>query len=137
MEKYNEFHTDVSQGGKYFQLTFVTNEKNNFLAMQDLARKFVDGEDAPSLETRVVKLEMWREKLRLQQRVQSLFASMTYGKLGSAEVDRQYWLMKLNEIFGAENYVDTDSIQQDGNQTKTAFIDESWKEDARRRGEKV
>lgn len=42
MEKHNEFHTDVLQGGKYFQITFITNDKNNFLAMQDLARKFVD-----------------------------------------------------------------------------------------------
>lgn len=42
MEKHNEFHTDISQNGTRFRLTFITNDKNNFLAMQDLARKFVD-----------------------------------------------------------------------------------------------
>ena len=45
MEKYSELHTDVSQGGKYFQITFVTNDKNKYIAMQDFARKLIDGEE--------------------------------------------------------------------------------------------
>lgn len=45
MEKHNEFHTDISQNGTRFRLTFITNDKNNFLAMQDLARKCIDGKD--------------------------------------------------------------------------------------------
>ena len=44
MEKHNEFHTDISDNGTRYRLTFITTEKNNFLAMQDLARKFIDGE---------------------------------------------------------------------------------------------
>lgn len=39
MEKHNEFHTDISDNGTRYRLTFITTEKNNFLAMQDLARK--------------------------------------------------------------------------------------------------
>ena len=42
MSKYAEFHTDVSQGGTMFQLTFYTNVREQFLEMQELARKFVD-----------------------------------------------------------------------------------------------
>ena len=30
MEKHNEFHTDISQNGTRFRLTFITNDKNNF-----------------------------------------------------------------------------------------------------------
>ena len=42
MSKHAEFHTDISYGGKYFQLTFITNDKTQFLEMQELARKFID-----------------------------------------------------------------------------------------------
>lgn len=42
MSKHTEFHTDVSQDGKWFQLTFLTNDKTQFLEMQELARKFID-----------------------------------------------------------------------------------------------
>lgn len=44
MEKYNEFHTDVSQNGNRFQITFITNDRYNFLTVQKLVRKFVDDE---------------------------------------------------------------------------------------------
>ena len=45
-EKHNEFHTDISDNGTRYRLTLITTEKNNFLAMQDLARKFIDGEQS-------------------------------------------------------------------------------------------
>ena len=35
--------TDQTNTGKY-KLTFVTDNKHHFLAMQELARKFIDGE---------------------------------------------------------------------------------------------
>jgi hypothetical protein len=49
-EKHNEFYTDISQNGTRFRLTFITNDKNNFLAMQDLARKCIDGKEVLSVE---------------------------------------------------------------------------------------
>lgn len=52
-DTYNEYFTDVSQGGKYFQLTFYTNEKEKFLAMETLARKCIDADlDVDVVEVR-------------------------------------------------------------------------------------
>ena len=51
-DTYNEYFTDVSQGGKYFQLTFYTNEKEKFLAMETLARKCI----AADLDVDVVEV---------------------------------------------------------------------------------
>ena len=118
-----------------YEAGFYNGQLNAFYICSDLLYKL----DLASigLEKRVLQLENWREKCHLQQRVQSLFANMHYGKLGSKEIDYEYYRMKINEIFGTESYQDTDSVRQDGYTTETSFTDESWKEDARRRGEKV
>ena len=46
MEKHNEFqeYYDYDDNGTHYRLTFTTTEKNNFLAIRDLARKLIDGE---------------------------------------------------------------------------------------------
>lgn len=131
MEKHNEFHTDISDNGTRYRLTFITTEKNNFLAMQDLARKFIDGEEVLSLENRILVLEHDKKARDIRDKVMSLFATMQYGTLGMSPERTAYCKQKLNEIFGSGTYQDTDSVKQD------SFNDESWKEDARRRGEKV
>lgn len=134
MEKHNEFHTDILQNGTQFCITFITNDKNNFLAMQDLARKCIDGKDAlslESLENRILALERDKKARDIRDKVMSLFANMQYGKLCTDPERTLYYKQKLNEIFGSGAYQDTDSVKQDG------FNDESWKEDARRRGERA
>jgi hypothetical protein len=108
MEKHNEFHTDVSQGGKYFQITFITNDKNNFLAMQDLARKFVDGKEVLSLENRILVLEHDKKVRDIRDKVASLLAGMQYGTLGTSPERTAYYKQKLNEIFSSGTYQDTD-----------------------------
>ena len=41
---HTEFNTQISQNGTQFALTFKTTEKRYFLAMQELARKCIDGD---------------------------------------------------------------------------------------------
>ena len=113
MKKHNEFHTDISQNGTQFSLTFITNDKNNFLAMQDLARKFIDGEEYLSLENRVLVLEHDKKLRDTRDRIMSLFASMQYGKLCTDPDRTAYYKQKLNEIFGSGTYQDTDCITKE------------------------
>lgn len=124
MEKHNEFHTDVSQNGTQFRLTFITNDKNNFLAMQDLARKFVDGEDFLSLENRVLVLEHDKAMRNARSKIEALFANMQYGKICSDPVRIAYYKSKLNEIFGSGMYQDTDAVKQDGYKAEITLIDD-------------
>lgn len=56
-DTYNEYFTDVSQGGTYFQLTFYTNEEEKFLAMETLARKCIDAE--PTVDVVEVRHGTW------------------------------------------------------------------------------
>lgn len=111
MEKHNEFHTDISQNGTQFRLTFITNDKNNFLAMQDLARKCVDGKEVLSLENRILVLEHDKRARDIRDRVMSLFATMQYGTLGTSPERTAHYKQKLNEIFGSGTYQDTDSVR--------------------------
>ena len=62
-DTYNEYFTDVSQGGTYFQLTFYTNEKEKFLAMETLARKCIDAD----LDVEVVEVRhgYWKDDNRV------------------------------------------------------------------------
>ena len=108
---------------------------NAFYICLDLLDKLDPG--SVNLEERVRQLEMWREKLRIQNKVTSFMMSMRYGRLGDTPLDKEYLQLKLNEIFGTGDYTDTDSVKSDGYKTKVSMTDESWYEDARRRGEKV
>lgn len=114
MEKHNEFHTDISQNGTQFRLTFITNDKNNFLVMQDLARKCIDGKDVltlESLENRILVLEHDKKMRDIRDKVTSLFATMQYGTLGADPERTAYYKSKLNEIFGSGTYQDTDCVR--------------------------
>ena len=111
MEKHNEFHTDISQNGTQFRLTFITNDKNNFLAMQDLARKCIDGEEVLSLENRILVLEHDKRIRDTRDKITSLFASIQYGKMCTDPERTAYYKQKLNEIFGSGAYQDTDSVR--------------------------
>lgn len=114
MKKHNEFHTDISDNGTRYTLTFITTEKNNFLAMQDLARKFIDGEEylsLESLENRILVLEHDKKLRDTRDKIMSLFASMQYGKLCTDSERTAYYKCKLNEIFGTGCYQDTDTVQ--------------------------
>lgn len=124
MEKHNEFHTDISQNGTQFRLTFITNDKNNFLAMQDLARKFVDGKDFLSLENRLLVLEHDKARRDIRDKIEALFANMQYGKMCSDPVRTAYYKLKLNEIFGSGMYQDTDTVKQDGYKAEITLIDD-------------
>ena len=117
MEKHNEFHTDISDNGTRYRLTFITTEKNNFLAMQDLARKFIDGKEYLSLENRILVLEHDKRQREIREKVMSIFASMQYGKMRTDPERTAYYKQKLNEIFSSGTYQDTDSVrgESDGN----------------------
>lgn len=115
-----------------YKAGFYNGEMNAFYICLDLLDK-VDPHFV-GIEERVAKLEAWREKLRIQNKVASFMTSMRYGKLGDTPLDKEYLRLKLNEIFGTGDYTDTDSVKQDGYQAETSFVDESWHEDARRRG---
>lgn len=108
-KKHNEFHTDISQNGTQFSLTFITNDKNNFLAMQDLARKFIDGEEYLSLENRILVLEHDKKLRDTRDKIMGLFANMQYGKMCTDPERIAYYKSKLNEIFGTGCYQDTDT----------------------------
>lgn len=88
-------------------------------------------------ERRITALEQDKKVRDTRDRVMSLFASMQYGKLCTDPERTEYYKLKLNEIFGDKAYVDTDSVKHDGKTTETSFVDESWHEDARRRGENI
>lgn len=111
-DRHSEFHTDTSQNGTQFRLTFITNDKNQFLAMQNLARKCIDKEDVLSLENRILVLEHDKEIRDMRDKITNLFANMQYGKCLSDKERVAYYKLKLNEIWGAENYQDTDSVSQ-------------------------
>ena len=111
MEKHNEFHTDISNNGTHYRLTFITTEKNNFLAMQNLARKFIDGEEYSSLENRILALEHDKKLRDTRDKIMSLFANMQYGKMCTDIERTAYYKSKLNEIFGTGCYQDTDMIR--------------------------
>lgn len=115
MEKHNEFHTDISQNGTQFRLTFITNDKNNFLAMQDLARKCIDGKDVLSLENRILVLEHDKRIRDMRDKITSLFANMQYSKLCTDPERTTYYKQKLNEIFGSGAYQDTDGVAKESN----------------------
>ena len=118
-----------------YQAGWNNGSMNAFYICLDLLDKLDPG--SVNLEERVRQLEMWREKLRIQNKVASFMISMRYGKLGDTPLDKEYLRLKLDEIFGTGDYIDTDTIKQDGYKAETTFVDESWKEDARRRGEDV
>lgn len=117
MDKHNEFHTDVSDNGTGYRLIFITTEKNNFLAMQDLARKFVDGKEYLSLENRILVLEHDKRRREIREKVMSIFASMQYGKLCTSPERIAYYKSKLNEIFGTSCYQDTDTVRGESDGT--------------------
>ena len=104
-----------------YEAGFYNGEQNAFYICLDLLDKLDVTKD--SLEKRLIKLEAWQERTRIQNKVMSLFANMQYGKLGQKEVDMAYYKMKLNEIFG-NNYTDTDSVKQDGYSAKILINDE-------------
>lgn len=114
MEKHNEFHTDISQNGTQFRLTFITNDKNNFLAMQDLARKCIDGKEVLSLENRILVLEHDKRMRDIRDKIELLLANTKYGMYTDQERTTGY-KQKLNEIFGSGIYKDTDSIAKESN----------------------
>lgn len=111
MEKHNEFHTDISDNGTRYRLTFITTEKNNFLAMQDLARKFIDDKEYLSLENRILVLEHDKKLRDTRDKIMGLFANMQYGKLCTDPERTAYYKSKLNEIFGTSCYQDTDTVR--------------------------
>lgn len=117
MKKHNEFHADISDNGTRYRLIFITTEKNNFLAMQDLARKFIDGEEYLSLENRILMLEHDKRRREIREKVMGLFANMQHGKLNISPERTAYYESKLNEIFGAKTYVDTDSVRGESDGT--------------------
>ena len=73
---HSEFHTDVSPSGKYFQLTFITGDKDKFLMMQELARTCVDNNE---LSCKIAKLEQELANLRLQQAFDELIKKFIKG----------------------------------------------------------
>lgn len=95
---------------------------NAFYICLDLLDKLDPG--SVNLEERVRQLEMWREKLKIQNKVASFMMSMRYGRLGDTPLDKEYLQLKLNEIFGTGDYTDTDSVKQDGRRIETSFTDE-------------
>lgn len=126
MEKHNEFHTDISQNGTQFRLTFITNDKNNFLVMQDLARKCIDGKDVltlESLENRILVLEHDKKMRDVRDKVTSLFATMQYGTLGADPERTAYYKSKLNEIFGSGTYQDTDCVTKEADNGSKDIVD--------------
>ena len=73
-------------------------------------------------ERRIAALEQDKKRRDIRDKVMGLFANMQYGKLSEDPERTKYYKLKLNEIFGSGTYQDTD---------------ESWHEDARRRGEDI
>ena len=122
MEKHNEFQTDISDNGTRYRLTFVTTEKNNFLAMQDLARKFIDGKEYLSLENRILVLEHDKKLRDTRDRIMTLFANMQYSKLCTDPERTAYYKSKLNEIFGTNCYQDTDTLLGENNDEKNTEV---------------
>lgn len=117
MEKHNEFHTHISQNGTRFSLTFITNDKDNFLAMQDLARKCIDGKEVLSLENRILVLEQDKRIRDIRDKIERLLANVKYGKSCTDPEQTAYYKQKLNEIFGSGAYKDTD-ISKEANDGK-------------------
>lgn len=72
---HSEFHTDISPSGKYFQLTFITGDKDKFLLMQELARTCVDD----TVSYKIAKLEQELANLRLQQAFDELVKKFING----------------------------------------------------------
>lgn len=114
-----QFNVDPYKAGYY------NGEVNAFYICLDLLDK-VDPHFV-GIEERVAKLEAWREKLRIQNKVSSFMMSMRYGSLGDTPLDREYLQLKLNEIFGTGDYTDTDSIKQDGREAEMSFVDEAFR----------
>lgn len=116
-----------------FKAGFYNGELNAFYLCLDLLEK-VDSASI-GIEKRILVLENDKKVRDMRERVLSMFANMTYGKCGDVTISREkleYYKIKLNEIFGAKAYTDTDGMK-----AKTITIDEPWLEDARRRGEDV
>lgn len=95
-----------------YQAGWNNGSMNAFYICLDLLDKLDPG--SVNLDERVHQLELWREKLRIQNKVTSLMMSMRYGTMGDKPLDKEYLQLKLNEIFGTGDYTDTDSIKQDG-----------------------
>lgn len=98
---------------------------NAFYICLDLLDKLDPG--SVTLEERVRQLEMWREKLKIQDKITSFMTSMRYGTLRDTPLDREYLRLKINEIFGTGDYTDTDSVKQDGYKAETTLVDESFR----------
>lgn len=94
---------------------------NAFDICLDLLDKLDQG--SVNLEERVHQLEMWREKLEIQSKVESFMMSMQYGCLGKP-FNKEYLHLELNKMFGTGDYTDTDSVKQDGYKIETSFTDE-------------
>ena len=113
-----------------FKAGFYNGELNAFYICLDLLEK-VDSVSI-GIEKRILVLENDKKVRDTHDRVMSLFANMQYGKLCDSKERTEYYKLKLNEIFGAKAYTDTDGMT-----AKTITTDEPWLEDARRRGEDV
>ena len=106
-----------------YECGFYNGEINAFYICLDLLDKLDISKE--SLEKRLIKLEEWKKQVHMQNKVMALLSNMTYGKLSSKSVEMEYYKMKLNEIFGNENYQDTDSVKLDGYNIETSFVDEN------------
>ena len=94
-------------------------------------------------ERRIAKLEEDKKLRDVRDSVMNLFNNMQYSKLCKDPERTEYYKLKLNEIFGSGVYQDTDKpfapnpITHKNSSVRKCCPDESWVEDARRRGENV
>lgn len=111
-----ELKNDMVQFKKdSYEAGWNNGSMNAFYICLDLLDKLDPG--SVNLEERVRQLEMWREKLEIQSKVESFMMSMQYGCLGKP-FSKEYLHYKLNEIFGTGDYTDTDSVKQDAPKEK-------------------
>ncbi len=94
-----------------YEAGFNAGEINAFYICLDLLEK-VDNTSI-GIEKRILVLENDKKLRDTRDRVMSLFANMQYGKLCVDKERTEYYKLKLNEIFGAKAYTDTDEVKSD------------------------
>lgn len=92
-----------------YEAGFNNGQVNAFYICLDLLEK-VDSLSI-GIEKRILVLENDKKMREIREKVMSLFTNCQYGKLHGNKEQTEYYKQKLNEIFGAKVYIDTDSVR--------------------------